>query len=231
MLIKKILLASLLSTLTAPIFADSCTTVGHQQGDKYFGNTECQNVTLSQLTVNGPLKIDRLKVNGDVTINGLVKGYDVWIKNSLTINGQTTLNKVKIAGSTTIHGQTNLSDADLQDLMVSGQLTGSGSKFDNVTVNGGVNLRDVILKGNLTASSKLVILNGVEVKNIKINRSDINESQTICLEKATHVQNDITFESNKGKVYTNGASKIMGKVIGAQVTDGNCPNQSEMTAQ
>jgi hypothetical protein len=221
----------LLSATTAEVFANGCTTIGSRQGENYVGKTHCQKAVLAQLTVNGDLDIDRVKVNGDVAINGLVEGYDFLIKGSLTINGKTTLNTVKAAGSTTIHGQTTLSNTDFQNLTVSGKLNASGSKFADTKVNGSVNLRDVVIKGSLTARTSLAILNGVEVKKITIMRSKPNTPQIICLEKASRVQGDINFEAGNGKVYTIGASKIIGKVMGGNVIQGQCPNQGEVTIQ
>src|SRR5436189_5135046 len=115
-LIKTILI-TLLSTTTTIVFADGCTTTGHQQGDNYFGRNQCDKAIISsQLKVNGQLNINGVKVNGDTAINGAVTGQDLWVKGSLIIKGKTTLNKVKVTGSTVLDGQTTLSSADLQNL-------------------------------------------------------------------------------------------------------------------
>lgn len=230
-LLIKTILITFLSTTTPTVFADGCTTTGYQQGDNYFGKTHCQKAVLPRLKVNGQLDVDSVKVNGDVIINGVVKGYDLSINGSLIIRGQTTLNKIKIAGSTTIDGRTTLSSVDLQNLTVNGKFNASGSKFSKTTVNGSVNLRDVAIKGSLTASSNLVILNGVDVQNILIKSSLPNKQQTVCLEKGSHVAGDINFEIGNGKVYTIGASKIMGNVRGGQVIQAECPNQGDVTIQ
>jgi len=229
---SRVMLIALLSTMTATAFADGCTTTGgYQQGDHYFGKTQCQKADLSQLMVNGQLNINQVKVNNDAIFNGTVEGYDLLIKGSLTINGKTTLNKVKVLGATIIHGQTTLSDANLQNLKVNGKLIASGSQFADTTVNGSVNLRDIVIKGNLTASTDLAVLNGVNVQSIQMTNSQPKKSQTVCLEKASHVQGDIHFEAGNGVVYTSGASKMMGHVTGGKVIEGACPNQSDVMIQ
>ncbi len=221
--LTKTILLVFLSAITSAVFAEGCATTGYQNGENYFGKTLCQKAVLSQLRVNGQLEIDGVKVNSDATINGTVEGHDLAINGSLMIKGKTTLNKVKIKDSTTIDGQTTLSDANLQNLTVNGKLNASGSQFANTTVNGSVNLRDVVIHGSLTASSKRIVLNGVDVKSIQIKKSLSNDSQTVCLEKASRVQGDIHFDVGNGKVYTIGASTILGKVIGGQVIQGECP--------
>jgi len=229
--VKTILIASL-STMITAVFADACTTTGYQNGDNYFGKTDCQKVVLSQLIVHGQLNINQVQVNNDAIIAGTVEGSNLSVKNSLTINGKTTLNKLKVAGSTTIQGQTRLSDTNLQNLKVRGKLNASGSQFANTTVDGSVNLHDVVVKGTLAVSTDLAILNGVDVQNIRvIKNSLLNKPQTICLEKASHVRGDVNFEAGNGVVYTTGASKIMGKVIGGKVIESACPNQSEVSIQ
>lgn len=229
--LTKMIVIIFLSSLTTTVFADSCATTGYQQGDNYFGKTHCQKVVLSQLKVNGRLDINSVKVQSDVAINGMVEGHDLLVNGSLTIKGQTTLNKVIVAGSTVIYGQTTLSSADLQNLTVNGKLNASGSKFAETTVNGSINLRDVVIKGSLTASSTLVILNGVDVQSIQIKSSLPNKPQTVCLEKGSNVQGDINFEAGNGKVYSVGASRILGKVTGGQLIQQECPNQGDVTIQ
>jgi hypothetical protein len=114
---------------------------------------------------------------------------------------------------------------------VQGNLNASGSQLAATTVAGSVNLRDVVIKGTLTASTDLVVLNGVDVKNILITKSMPDKSQTVCLEKASHVRGDIKFEAGKGAVYTSGASKILGKVIGGKMIEGACPSQGDVVVQ
>lgn len=230
-LLLKTMFISLCLTTTTAVLADGCSTSGYQQGDNYFGKTHCQKVVVTQFKVNGPLEINSVQVNKNAEIKGMIEGHDLAVKGSLLIQGKTTLNTVKIAGSTMIDGQTTLSNADLQNLTINGQLNASGSTFANIIVNGNVNLRDVTIKDHLTASSTLVILNGVHVKAILIKKSLFNKMQTVCLEKATQVQGDIQFELGNGKVYTIGNSNISGKVIGGQVIEGECPNQGNVTIQ
>lgn len=227
--IKMLFLASF-SIVSATAFSDGCRTTGYQNGDNYFGKTECQKAELSQLKVQGQLDMSQVHVKGNTTINGKVGGHDLSVKGDLTINGRTTLNKVKVTGLTTINGETTLSDGDLQNLAVKGKLNVSGSRLGDAIVAGNVYLRDVVMKGNLTATSDVVILNGVEVKGIKITKSS-DKSQTLCLEKASHVQGDIRFEAGNGMVYMSGASKIMGEVIGGKISEGVCPNQGEVSVQ
>lgn len=230
-LMKKIILFAVCLSVTAAAFADGCSTSGYQHGDNYFGKTECQKAELSQLKVQGQLDMSQVDVNGDTAVNGNVGGHDLSVKGAFTVNGKTTLNKVKVTGLTTINGQTTLSDANLQGLTVKGKLDVSGSRLGNTTVAGNVNLRDVVMRGTLTATSDLVVLNGVEVKGIKITKLLPDKSQTICLEKASHVQGDIHFDSGNGTVYVIGASKIIGKVTGGKVVEGACPSQGEVTVQ
>ncbi len=231
-LLIKTLLLTLFSITLIPVFADTCVTTGYQQGTNYFGKTECQKVVMaSQLKVNGQMKIDSLTVNGNATINGTAEGRDLNVNGSLIISGKTTLNKVKILGPTQIEGQTTLSNANLQNLTVKGKLNASGSQFADTIVNGSINLHDVIIKGSLTINSSLAVLNGVDVKNILIKNTLSNQSQIVCLEKGSRVQGNIHFETGHGKVYSIGASKILGKVEGGEVIQGACPNQGEMTIQ
>ncbi|HSW93441.1 MAG TPA: hypothetical protein VLJ15_03705 [Gammaproteobacteria bacterium] len=227
----KIIVITSLSTITIAALAEGCKTTGYQKGDRYFGKTDCQQTVLSQLTVNGRVDMNQVLVNSNAVINGTVEGHDLSVKGSLTVNGNTTLNKVSVAGSTIIRGQTTLSDTKLQSITVQGKLNASGSRLANTTVSGSVNLRDVVIKGTLTASTDLAVLNGVDVKNILITKSVPDKSQTVCLEKASVVHGDIKFESEKGAVYTSGASKIMGKVIGGKVIEGACPSEGEVVVQ
>lgn len=222
----------LLSIQTLTAAADTCsTTRGYHRDNNYYGNTYCQKVNLAGLKVNGQLDIRQVTVDSNATINGGVNGYDLSVKGFLTINGQTKFNKLNVMGVTTIHGQTILSDSKLQHLKVNGQLTASGSQFSDTTVDGSVNLRDVVIKGNLTANTTRVLLNGVHVQNIQIKKTIPNKPQVVCLEKGTHVQGEINFEAGNGKVYMSGASKIIGSVAGGNVIAGLCPNQSEVSIQ
>lgn len=228
--IRSIAIASLL-TMTVTAMALGCKTAGYQKGDSYFGKTDCQQTVLSKLTVNGQVDMNQVSVNSNAVINGPVEGHDLSVKGSLTVNGKTTLNKVSVAGSTTIRGQTTLSNTQLQNVTVQGKLNASGSRLANTTVAGSVNLRDVVLRGTLTASADLVILNGVDAKDILITKSIPDKSQIICLEKASVVHGNIKFEADKGVVYTSGASKIIGKVMGGKVIEGVCPSQGEVVVQ
>jgi cytoskeletal protein CcmA (bactofilin family) len=222
---------ALLSIIMLPALADSCSVKGVKSGDKYFGKTDCMQATLSSLEVYGNLTVEKTAVNHTAKINGTVTGNTFTVNGNLFINGTTTVNSLLVAGTTRIDGKAVLSSSHLKETTVYGKLDATNSTFENTTVNGNATIQDSTFNGDLNLSTDLSVLNGTRVHNVLILKSKTSNPQILCLTKASYVSGNIIFNAGNGEIYTTGSSKIDGKVSGAKVIEGTCPNQSEMTIQ
>jgi cytoskeletal protein CcmA (bactofilin family) len=227
----KILLATLLSVTTLTVFADGCDVQGRQDGTAFYGQTSCNNTILPSLTVRGQLEAQKMTINGPVDIKGNTSGYDVTINGTLTIRGNTTLNNLTVTKPADVKGNLTVSSAKLDQLTLSGNLNATNTTFSITSVKGAANIQDSKINGLLTLATNLAILNGTTTKDINVVQNQSSKPQVLCLQKATVVQGNISFASNRGMIYSIGASKIEGKVIGAKVVQGACPGQGDFTTQ
>lgn len=227
----RILCAALLALTTANVFADNCSVQGHHSGDTYFGDINCTNATLSALLARGDLTVQTIIVNGQTDVIGEISGVKATINGGFSVHGEANVNQLVVIGDTMVHGQLGVSSGALHATTVYGALNATNTTFSDVKVFGRASIRDSKINGNLTLLTRATILNGTSVQNITVTKSIFAPTQIICLQKASHVSGNITFESGKGTVYSIGASKIDGTVIGGKVIDGQCPNQGEVTAQ
>ncbi|MSP53526.1 MAG: hypothetical protein EXR81_04670 [Gammaproteobacteria bacterium] len=227
----KILITALLSISTFSVFADNCSVEGHNSGNSYFGQITCTKVTLPSLLARGELTVLKTTVNGETDVIGEVTGAYLTINGTLSTHGEVNVNHLTVTGSTDVHGQLGVSSGTLHATTVYGALNATNTTFDDVKVFGRASIQDSKINGNLTLSSKWSVLNGTFVNNILVTKSIFAPTQIVCLEKASHVTGNITFDSGKGTLYIIGASKIDGKVIGANVIKGACPRKDPFTIQ
>lgn len=227
----KILIAALLSLSTLTAFADNCSVEGHHSGNSYFGEINCTNVTLSALTARGELTVSKAIVNGQTDVIGEITGAYLTVNGAFSTHGEVNVNHLSVTGPTGVHGQLGVSSGILHATTVYGALNASNTTFDDIKVFGRASIQDSKINGNLTLLTKWSVLNGTSVNNIVVTKSIFAPTQIICLEKASHVTGNITFESGQGTIYTIGTSKIDGTVIGAKVVQGECPHKGQFTIQ
>ena len=227
----KILITTLLSIFTLTALADNCSVEGHNSGNSYFGEITCANVTLPSLLARGDLTVQKTTVNGETDVIGEVTGSYLTVNGTLSTHGEVNVNHLTVTGPTGVHGQLGVSSGTLHATTVYGALNATNTSFDDIKVFGRASIQDSKINGNLTLLTKWSVLNGTSVNNITVTKSIFAPTQILCLEKASHVAGNITFESGKGIIYSIGASKIDGKVIGAKVIEAACPHKGQFTIQ
>lgn len=210
MQIKKLILFAIYPCIVAhaEIHQNHCDVFGHQNGDTYYGKTNCQNVTLASLSVYGDFTFNKITINGNVMVHGNMNGDTISIKKIFSVHGNATVDHLQADDLTQIHGQLSAKHSTLATTQIFGTLA------TNKTV----------INGPLTLNSTSATLNNTKTKSIIVNSYNTSITPTICLSGSSTVNGNITFNNARGKIYLADQAQIMGKVFDGISSYQPCPN-------
>lgn len=178
-----------LALCSSTVFADSeCHVIGSHVGNTYTGPTTCDHVTLSSITVLGPLMASATTIQGNATVSGPLNA-----KQSSTFSGTTTIN-----------GPITVED------------THFGGSGNTVNVHGPVTATNSTFSGTLEYWSNKSTLTGTTTKDVLVENQQTCPQQ-LYLNANTQVNGNIKFESGCGEVYLASGSHISGQVTGGKI--------------
>lgn len=203
----------------------------------FFGRTHLINTILkNSVTINGSLICDNLTIKDNLHVNGSLKGKNLIVEKAF-VNGS-----VSLANSSVLLLNNN-GRAQLEDFTVVNINSVGSCDLKNSTVTQTVYVVGKFEAMNCTCSIVHLCCTLATLDNTKVEKDVIFEEsksttqgwfwrlpiisyffssptihiQELYLKNGTVIKGDIVFKSRKGKIYCSYDSKIIGKVIGAEV--------------
>lgn len=185
------------------------------------GVTELSVKSFKDLTVNGPATLTEIKAN------------------TLNIHGPLTFQKIDVSKSSDVSGPMRGKEGAFANLKVTGPLEAERITCETLTVIGPATLKYFTVKGSTDIKGSFVSQNGnlqdvtymstgtltdTTVKNIIVKHNnantDVNQKDILELKGTTLVTGDVTFESGKGEIITEGKNiSLSGKIKGGVLKD------------
>lgn len=108
MILKLAIMTGLYTLMCAAVMAESseaCYVVGFHDPHThvYNGPTICPNITLSSLTVRGPLQLNQTTIKGLTTVSGPIKAKGAKPQD-IIVNENLTIGKVVLQSASTVYG-------------------------------------------------------------------------------------------------------------------------------
>jgi hypothetical protein len=135
----------------------------------------------------------------------------------LDVAGKATLNETTVTGDTHIAGMLNAKNANLNTLNIAGKAT-----FFTSHVRGAAKISGLLASCNTSFNKKITIssdkayFDHSEANEIEVNPG--GDTQVVYLGNNTLVKGNISFSSGHGLVVIDSTSRVIGRVIGGDIS-------------
>ena len=172
--------------------------------EQRFGTLNCSKGEVHSAEANGNAMVIGTTIKGELTVNGQLTANDAKLS-SVTVNGAMTLENTRVAKNLIVHGSAFIKDSKIKGTaVISGHLTAEGSTFSE----------------EISISGQRAVLVKCQTQELHFNKTNA-KLETLELEN-TIVDGNVVFESKKGSIVLCNDSKILGDVIGANITEKDC---------
>ncbi len=205
------------------------------------GNTTLFDVKTEEVSVTGPLTFKNLTVAHTGTLTGPVEGTSGQFE-TLVVTGPLKFETLTVQKDTVITGDASGKDGNFLNLTVVGPFNLTQTTCQNLIVTGSVETTKLIVRdktvsvgnfnaaesqfGDMTLTAEKVLLKETKAQNILLKKNkengvlswlDEGHPQELRLMKNSIIEGDVTFESEKGKIFLEEGSQIKGTIKGAVV--------------
>ena len=140
---------------------------------------------------------------------------------SIQSNGVVTLDGTTVTGVVSCNGTLKATGADMNHLIVNGQVTLKQSIVrSDMLINGKLTASGSQLSGTLSIASEKTDLIDTKAEDIIVRKVEgDSREQLLILSDQTVVQGSIQFESGSGKVILENTARVLGDILGGEILE------------